>query len=82
MHENSKLIFAKYARRFFSSNSRILEIGPDVFPSSYTKIIGDEAITWDTLDIANSEMLTYPKAGEYFFPVSDDLYDVLVCQVK
>jgi SAM-dependent methyltransferase len=78
MHENSKLLFAKYGKQFFRSKSRVLEIGPDAFPSSYTKIVDDETITWDTLDISNGENLTDPRANEYSFPITDDLYDVVV----
>jgi hypothetical protein len=79
MHENSRLLFAAYGKKqFFRSKSRVLEIGPDAFPSSYAKIIGDETIIWDTLDIFNGEKLTYPKSSEYSFPVPGNCYDVVV----
>jgi len=78
MHENSKLLFSKYAKPFFRSSSRILEIGPDAVPSSYRTIVGDETITWDTLDIFDSEKLTYPNVNEYHFPIPDNSYDVVV----
>ena len=35
MHTNSKLLFQKRAREFFRPGMRILEIGPDQFPSTY-----------------------------------------------
>jgi hypothetical protein len=69
MHENSKLLFAAHGKQFLRSKSRVLEIGPHAFSSSCTKIIGDETIIWDTLDISNGEKLTYPKSSEYSFPV-------------
>jgi hypothetical protein len=78
MHENSKLLFAKYGRQFFRSSSRVLEIGPDAFPSTYAKIVGDKTIVWDTVDISNGEKLTYPKANEYSFRVPGNSYDVVV----
>jgi hypothetical protein len=68
MHENSKLLFAKYGKQFFRSKSRVLEVGQDAFPSLYTKIVSDETITSDTLDISNGENLTFRKVNEYSFP--------------
>ena len=35
MHANSKLIFEKYATSYFPPGTRVLEIGPDGFPSAY-----------------------------------------------
>jgi ubiquinone/menaquinone biosynthesis C-methylase UbiE len=78
MHNNSKLLFAKYATPFFDGAKRVLEIGPDGFPSSYRKLIPQEGLQWDTLDIIDSPKLTYPKSQLYSFPVADNTYDIVL----
>jgi SAM-dependent methyltransferase len=78
MHANSKLLFSRYGKPFIGPNSRLLEVGPDSFPSSYQQLVDDRTITWDTLDLYDSEKLTYPKASEYVFPVPDEAYDVVL----
>lgn len=45
MHTNSKLIFKKHALSYFNSNTRVLEFGPDSFPSTYQKIVNNDPIT-------------------------------------
>ena len=67
MHTNSKLLFQKRAREFFRPGMRILEIGPDQFPSTYCSLVGDSSITWDTLDIWQDARLTYSAESEYVF---------------
>jgi SAM-dependent methyltransferase len=57
---------------------RVLEIGPDGFPSTYRKMILHEGIQWDTLDIQDSPHLAYPRSQLYSFPVADDTYDIVV----
>jgi ubiquinone/menaquinone biosynthesis C-methylase UbiE len=78
MHTNSKLLFDKYGKGFFRSGNRILEVGPDAFPSSYQDIVNDNSITWETTDISDRGKMTYPNAGEYSFPVPDESYDVVL----
>jgi hypothetical protein len=78
MHTNSKLLFEKYARRYFDSGMKVLEIGPDGFPSSYRKIVANENISWDTLDIYESSALTYSKSNLYSFAIPDDTYDIVL----
>ena len=79
MHFNSKLLFEKYAKPFFKSRMRVLEIGPDKYPSSTNKeIIGDDTITWETLDIFNSDSLTHVGEGEYKFSVPNDTFDIVL----
>jgi SAM-dependent methyltransferase len=78
MHTNSKLLFARYARQFIHSGSRVLEIGPDAFPSSYARIVNDPTVVWETADIADWKDLTYPRSGEYSFPIPDESYDVVL----
>jgi SAM-dependent methyltransferase len=76
MHLNSRLLFEKYAAQYFRDGMRVLEIGPDGFPSTYRSLMGGRPIEWHTLDCYDSPKLTYPSAGEYNFPVSDEAYDI------
>jgi SAM-dependent methyltransferase len=78
MHSNSRLMFRKHALEYFSPSLRVLEIGPDGFPSSFQKIVANRALSWDTLDIHEDPRLTYAAHSEYVFPIPDDSYDVIL----
>lgn len=78
MHTNSKLLFQAYALGLFGDESRVLEIGPDAFPSSYRRAVAAKDLTWDTLDISPNPQLTYPSAGENTFPIADSSYDLVL----
>jgi SAM-dependent methyltransferase len=78
MHLNSRLLFEKYALTCFRSGMRVLEIGPDGFPSSYQKMVIDAGIAWDTVDLQDDPRLTYRAQSEYRFPIPDNSYDVVV----
>ena len=78
MHTNSRLLFEKYALPLFQRGMKVLEIGPDSFPSAYQRLTGNLSLEWHTLDIYNSPRLTYPNAGEYAFAIPDESYDVVL----
>jgi SAM-dependent methyltransferase len=81
VHPNSELLFETYARSYFRPGMRVLEIGPDLFPSTFQKLVADDSIGWDTLDLAESHIpdhLTYKTLSEYEFPIEDDAYDIVV----
>jgi SAM-dependent methyltransferase len=78
MHANSRLLFEAYGKPFIKPGSRVLEIGPDSFPSTYAKLVNNPTITWHTLDIDGSDQLTYPNAEEYSFPTPDESYDAVI----
>lgn len=78
MHTNSKLLFDKFARPLFCRGMRVLEIGPDTFPSTFQKMIPIEEIKWDTLDINDSSSLTYAGSKLYSFPIQSDTYDIVL----
>lgn len=78
MHHNSKLIFEKYAKQHFKGGMRVLEIGPDRFPSSYLRIVWDDAITWETLDLYQSDKLTYISTTGYRFPIPTGTFDIVL----
>src|SRR5712671_1897710 len=78
MHDNSKLLFAKYATGYFQPPCRVLEIGPDRFPSSYRAIVDSPQVQWDTIDLQARAGLTHTASGEYTFPLADGSYDLVV----
>ncbi len=78
MHLNSKLLFEKHAKNLFTSGARVLEIGPDGFPSTYKQIVGDSSITWETLDLYSSEKLNYTATKEHVFPIPTDTFDIVL----
>lgn len=78
MHENSRLLFQKYALPHFTADCKVLEIGPNQFPSMYQSIVGSAAATWHTLDMYDSPELTYANSQEYDFPVANDEYDIVL----
>jgi SAM-dependent methyltransferase len=86
MHLNSELVFKKYAIPFFKPATRVLEIGPYGYPSAYQKIINDNSIEWQTLNLVNStldemmnkDQLTVLANDPYHYPVPDDHYDIVV----
>ena len=84
MHENSKLLFEKYAKKYFRPGMRVLEVGPDGRTSSYQLFFTSEikcwrkSIQWDTVDVYQDPNLTYVAVDEYSFPISDALYDIVL----
>jgi SAM-dependent methyltransferase len=81
MHLNCELLFEKYAREYFRSDLRVLEVGPDQFPSTLETHVGDDSIEWNTLDLAESHgsaQLTHIAISEYEFPIDDETYDIVV----
>jgi SAM-dependent methyltransferase len=76
MHLNSQLLFDRHARGFFTEGLRVLEMGPDGFPSSFRQRVSP-GITWDTADIYESSQLTYSKADPYALTVPDNSYDIV-----
>ncbi|MBK1612422.1 hypothetical protein CKO44_02945 [Rubrivivax gelatinosus] len=77
MHLNSRLIFTKYVLPFLQGSPRVLEIGPDAFPSSYSKVAGQRG-QWDTVDIFPRPGLTFVASNENSFPIEDGAYDVVI----
>jgi len=77
MHPNSRLLFSKYAKQYFLSGRRVLEVGPD-FPSTLRSLVSDPSIEWHTVDIFDHPDLTYKATNEYSFPIPDDTYDIVV----
>jgi len=78
MHPNSELLFEKYAKSLFKDNMRVLEIGPERHPSTYQKIVGNDTITWETLDMISDEELTYRVESEYAYPIPSETFDIII----
>lgn len=79
MHTNSRLLFEKYAKPAIERGARVLEIGPDRFPSTFCRLSQDrEAAVWHTLDISDNPNLTYSGSAEYAFHIPDDSYDLVI----
>jgi SAM-dependent methyltransferase len=78
MHTNSKALFTKYAAPLFGPQARVLEIGPNGFPSSYQKLVSARDLTWHTLDIFGEPRLTYQNSPEYEFAIPDNAYDLVL----
>ena len=81
MHTNSRLLFEKHATKYFTTGARVLEIGPDGFPSAYRRA-GEAGSArpseWHTLDIFEDARLTHVAESEYRFPIPDESYDVVL----
>jgi SAM-dependent methyltransferase len=78
MHLNSQLLFRKYAPFYFRDYQRVLEVGPDGFPSTYQRLLGNPTLDWQTLDLTDDPRLTYRAADEYTFPMPSGMFDVVV----
>lgn len=78
MHLNSILLFENYAKKYFKSHIKVLEIAPDNHPSQYRKIIGNNSIIWESLDITPCQECTYIANNEYEFPVPDNCFDIVL----
>ncbi|MEO8334776.1 MAG: methyltransferase domain-containing protein [bacterium] len=78
MHPNSVLYFEKYAQPLFTRGMKVLEIGPDEFPSTYERMLAPVGPEWHTLDMHHAPELTFPNSGEYSFPVPDGTYDIVL----
>lgn len=81
MHSNSRLLFDKFAKDHFRSGIRVLEIGPDDFPSTYRSTVeaaGNAVAAWDTLDLYANPRLTFVAESEYRFPIADETYDIVL----
>jgi SAM-dependent methyltransferase len=76
MHVNCLALFMKHALPYFGDGDRVLEIGPDKFPSSLQ--VSAPSGAWDTLDICLDTRLTYSSVMPYIYPIPDHTYDVVV----
>lgn len=80
MHQNTQLLFKKYALPYFKPGTRVLEIGPNRNPSAFQDILKNDSLVWHTLDLSfrNDIPLTYKTDDEYSFPIPADSYDIVL----
>ena len=78
MHRNSELLFETHVQPHLRRGQRVLEIGPDGFPSTYRRLAREPDLAWDTIDIYERPGLTHRATSEYAFPIDDGTYDVVL----
>ncbi|MDB5145722.1 MAG: hypothetical protein JWQ66_4435 [Mucilaginibacter sp.] len=86
MHLNSEMLFRKYALNYFKDADRVLEIGPDIIPSTLNLIVNNPTIGWESLNLAVGEetsraknsQLTIIAENEYAYPIADNTYDIVI----
>ncbi len=84
MHPNSLAIFNKYAMPALRTlnHPKILEVGPDVYPSSYQTLVQQQGGTfscWHTIDMIQSKAcVNFLSKSEYDFDLFSEEYDVVI----
>ncbi|MGB6258024.1 MAG: methyltransferase domain-containing protein [Candidatus Sulfotelmatobacter sp.] len=71
------LLFNRYAKSYFRSHTRVLEVGPGLPPSGVQRSVGDDSIRWETAGMESTFPLTY-IGTEYSYPIESDAADVVV----
>lgn len=79
MHNNTKLLFEKYARGVFAPGMRVLEVGPDGARSTFRNIIGED-VRWTGIDIAARDGVDIVARSEYEFPLEDNSVDIVLSE--
>lgn len=78
VHLNSKLLFTRYALPLFRPGMRVLEVGPDGFPSTYRRLVQVDDLDWQTLDIQPRDGSTHAAIDEYTFPFDEGSFDLVL----
>lgn len=78
MHTNSKLLFEKHVKPLLKAPAKVLEIGPDQFPSTFERVCSRLSLEWHTLDLHDHPSLTYADSRQYSFAIPDNTYDVVL----
>lgn len=80
VHRNVKALFRRHAAAFFPPGLDVLEVGPDVEPSTLRVLAGYEKGRWDSVDFASRTdvPLTYRAESPYEYPIADESYDVVI----
>jgi SAM-dependent methyltransferase len=77
MHDNTLLLFNKYAKHYFRPNARVLEVGPGRPPSALQRAVGDVSICWETAGMESSYPVTY-VGSEYSYPIESEAADIVI----
>jgi SAM-dependent methyltransferase len=79
VHLNQELLFVRHAAQFCSTESTVLEIGPESVPSRFSELAAHRS--WTTADIAGDTQLGSRvdfTMTEYAIPVPADSFDVVL----
>lgn len=68
MHENSRLIFDRYAAGYIDPSMHVLEIGPDKPRSTFMEMLGHPLQRWTTADICAAVRADYTLVEAYDVP--------------
>jgi SAM-dependent methyltransferase len=78
VHPNTRKLFKKYAKPYFLSNMRVLEVGPGATPyANLQNVVGDASISWETAGVDASCPASY-IGSEYSYPVDSDRADIVI----
>src|SRR4051794_29777073 len=75
VHLNSRLMFDAYARALFTDATRVLEIGPDNVPSTFS--LTTPHAEWRTADIAYNHAVDFRMNDPYVLPLGPDRFDIV-----
>lgn len=79
MHPNSQILYERYAAPLIQPGMKVLEIGPDKFPTTLQDISHRPGIEWHILGLESYPGFDVIQAtNEYEYPVADETYDVVV----
>ena len=85
MHDNTLLLFRKYALKYFQPSCAVLEIGPEQPSSTFRASVDPTFFSkWDTLDIVGGEYgngtpnVTFVTNDPHRFPVASEGYDIVL----
>jgi SAM-dependent methyltransferase len=79
MHPNSRILYELYAAPLIKTGMKVLEIGPDKFPTTLQDISERPGIEWDLLGMEEYPGLKIIRtSSEYEYPIADESYDVVV----
>jgi SAM-dependent methyltransferase len=81
MHDNSLRLFTQYALGVFAADSKVLEVGPDLLPSSFQRVADGRFASWDTADLIagpGGQSVTLPMSDEYRIPAEQGTFDIVV----
>jgi SAM-dependent methyltransferase len=78
MHPNCRTLYELYAAPLFVSGMKVLEIGPDKFPTTLQDISHRPGLEWDILGLEADPNIHVVACSEYEYPVADGSYDIIV----
>lgn len=80
MHLNARLLFREHVVPLLSDDHRVLEMGPDLHPSTLQVEAAGRYARWETADLVSGPPgdLTYPMSDADAIPAPSGTFDVVV----